>query len=256
VDTQERRVKWWAQFMAASDSFDAAFLLEGFGELVEPKIAAPLLRREVNIATDVVVRHLNRPTSPELAERAAEAVQRLTSTLQRMDERSSGVTSTLEATAVRLALQGRYADAAALAEPVVGTAAMRRLFVTALRLERFDIALALRLLAGGQAPGQALEAAALVGKYSWWPAWVLKIVTERALDGTLDQDTIDALDKCAYAELSPAQARLARKLLGGDAGLIATSALRLEALGESHAAARLRDGDLNAVAIAARLVPL
>ena len=65
-----------------------------------------------------------------------------------------------------------------------------------------------------------------------------------------------ALDRCAYASLSPAQARLARRLLGGDAGLSTTAAERLEALGERDAAGRLRDGDLNAVALAARLVPL
>jgi hypothetical protein len=133
---------------------------------------------------------------------------------------------------------------------------LQRVFVTSLRLERFDIPLALRMLDGGQAPQRAVDTAILVGRYSWWPSWLLRIVTERALADTLDQDTIAALDRCAYAELSPAQARLARRLLGGDAGLIAASAERLEALGEHDAAVRLREGDLNAVAIAARLVPL
>jgi hypothetical protein len=81
-------------------------------------------------------------------------------------------------------------------------------------------------------------------------------VTERALAGTLDDATVHALDRCAYAELSPLQARLARRLLEGDTDMINTSAARLEALGEKEAAGRLRDGDLNAVALAARLVPL
>jgi hypothetical protein len=247
---------WWAQFAELSDRFDPAYLVEGLGELIEPKITAPLLRREVKIATEIVVRFLNRPQSPELAERAGDAERRLTATLERMDERSSGGVSTTEAAAQSLALQGRYAEAAAAAEPFVGAAALSRLFVTALRLERFDIPLALRLLESGMSPQRALDAAILVGRYSWWPAWLLRIVTERALAGTLDQETIDALDRCAYAALSPAQARLARRLLLGDPGLIATSAERLEALGEGEAAARLRDGDLNAVALAARLVPL
>jgi hypothetical protein len=247
---------WWAQFPDVSDRFDGALLVEGFAELVGPKVAAPLLRREVKIASDVVVRHLNRPQSIELAERAAEAVERLIETLRRIEERSSGGFSTGEAAAVCLALEGRHAEAAEAAEPFVGTAPLLRLFVTSLRLERFDIPLALRLLEGGQPPQRAVDTATLIGRYSWWPSWLLRIVTERALADTLDQTTIDALDRCAYAELSPAQARLARRLLGGDAGLIAASAERLETLGEHDAAVRLREGDLNAVAIAARLVPL
>jgi hypothetical protein len=247
---------WWAQFPDVSERFDAALLVEGLAELIEPKVHAPLLRREVKIASDVVVRYLNRPQSAELAERATEAVRRLTETLERIDERSSGAVSTVEAAALCLALAGRHAEAAAKAEPFVGTAPLQRVFVTSLRLERFDIPLALRMLDGGQAPQRAVDTAILVGRYSWWPSWLLRIVTERALADTLDQETIAALDRCAYAELSPAQARLARRLLGGDTGLIAASAERLEALGEHDAAVRLRDGDLNAVAIAARLVPL
>jgi hypothetical protein len=253
---QRHDASWWAQFPAVSERFDVALLVEGIAELIESKVSAPLLRREVKIASDVVVRHLNRPQSPELAERASEAIRRLTETLQRIDERSTGTTSTVEAAAMCLALSGRYAEAAAAAEPFVGTTPLLRLFVTALRLERFDIPLALRLFEGGQQPQGAIDTATLVGRYSWWPSWLLRIVTERALAGTLDQETIEALDRCAYAELSPAQARLARRLLGGDPGLIITSAERLETLGEHEAAVRLRAGDLTAVAIAARLVPL
>jgi hypothetical protein len=247
---------WWAQFAEISERFDAAFLVDGLADLIGPKIAAPLLRREAEIAADVVVRHLNRPQSVELAERATEAIRRLAETLRRIGERSSGAVSTAEAAALCLALQGQHAEAAAEAERFVGTAALLRLFVTAMRLERFDVTLALGLLGSGQSPQRAVSAASLVGRYSWWPSWLLRIVTERALAGTLDQETIAALDRCAYAELSPAQARLARRLLGGDAGLIATSAERLDALGEHEAAVRLREGDLNAVAIAARLMPL
>jgi hypothetical protein len=254
--TKGHAAAWWAEFLAVEGNFDAAFLVEGFGDLIDRKIEAPLLRREARIATEVVVRYLNRVQSEDLAERARVAAERLASTLRRMDERSSGVTSTLEASAMSEALQGRYGDAAAMAEPFTGTVALLRLFLTALRLERFDIPIALRLLEAGRTPAQAVECGALMGRYSWWPSWLLRVVTQRALAGTLDDETMAALDKCAYAELSPAQARLARRLLDGDAGLIATSAVRLETLGEPEAAARLRDGDLNAVALAARLVPL
>lgn len=256
VKTQGHAASWWAQFLDTSEHVDAAFLVEGFGDLIEGKIAAPLLRREARIATDVVVRHLNRPASEELAERAREAADRLSGTVQRMAERASDANSTVEVAALAQALHGRYAEAAAEAEALVGTTELQRLFLTALRLERFDIKLALRLLEAGRAPADAVDSGTLVGRYNWWPSWLLRIVTERALAGTLDRDTLAALDRCAYAELSPAQARLARCLLSGDAGMIATSAERLEALGEAETAGRLRDGDLNAVALAARLVPL
>jgi hypothetical protein len=256
VETHVHPADWWGQFLEVSEHFDRAYLLEGLADLVERTITAPLLRREARIAADVVVRHLNRPGSAELAELAGAAAARLATTLQRIDDRSTGGMSTAEAAALSLALHGRYADAAAAAEPFVGTKALHRLFITALRLERFDIPLALRLLESGQSPASAVRSGALVGRYSWWPSWLLRIVTERALAGTLDADTMAALDRCAYASLSPAQARLARRLLDGDAGLMTTAAERLEALGEREAAGRLRDGDINAVALAARLVPL
>jgi hypothetical protein len=256
VETQPHPPEWWGQFLEMSVQFDRAYLVEGLADLLERTIAAPLLRREARIAADVVVHHLNRTGSAELAERAGSAAARLAITLQRIDDRSTGGMSTAEAAALSLALHGRYPEAAAAAEPFVGAKALCRLFLTALRLERFDIALALRLLDGGQSPANAVRSGALVGRYSWWPSWLLRIVTERALAGTLDADTMAALDRCAYASLSPAQARLARRLLGGDTGLLTTAAERLEALGERDAAGRLRDGDLNAVALAARLIPL
>jgi hypothetical protein len=246
---------WWGQFAAVSERFDAAVLVDGLADLLRPKVTAPLLRREVQLAGEWVIKHLNRPASAELAASAEASVKRLADTLARIEERSTGTVSTVEAAALCLALQGRYAEAAEAAEPLVGTHALLRLFVTALRMEYFDIPLATRLLEGGQSPEQAVRSAMLVGRYSWWPAWLLRIVTERALAGTLNEDTIHALDRCAYAELSPLQAKLARRLLEGDHELINTSAARLEALGEPEAAAQLRDGDLNAVALAARLVP-
>jgi hypothetical protein len=255
VQGQAHSESWWAGFPAASPRFDPAYLVDGLGDLITRKIAAPLLRQEVKIATDVVVRALNRPGNEELAGLAEAAAARLSGTLARIEERSSGSTSTTEAAAMGHALQGRYARAAAEAEPFVGTVPLLRLFLTALRLERFDIPLALRMLEAGRDPAEAVRSGLLIGRYSWWPSWLLHVVTERALAGTLDDDTIAALDRCAYAELSPFQARTARRLLSGETALINTAAERLEGLGEREAADRLRDGDLNAVALAARLVP-
>jgi hypothetical protein len=255
VQEQAHPEEWWAQFPAASARFDAAYLVDGLGDLISPKITAPLLRQEVKIATDVVVRALNRPGNDDLAGLAAAAATRLSGTLERMDQRSTGTLSTAEATAMSHALHGRPARAAAEAEPFVGTPLLLRLFLAALRLERFDIPLALRLLEAGRDPDEAVRSGLLIGRYSWWPSWLLHIVTERALAGTLDDDTIAALDRCAYADLSPFQARLARRMLSGETGLISTAAERLEGLGERETADRLRDGDLNAVALAARLVP-
>ena len=248
---------WWAQFPDVSDRFDAASVTEGLSDEIIPEIASPLLRREAEIAAEVVVRHLNKPSSTELAERAAKATGRLVATLRRLDDRTTADESaTTEAHALSLTLQGRYAEAAAEAERFLGTAPVLKVFVTALRLERFDTSLAMRLIDAGQRPAAAVRSGLAVGKYGWWPSWLLKVVTERALAGRLDEATITALDQCAYAELSPAQARVARRLLSGDEMMIDASAQRLEGLGEKVAAARLREGDLTAVALAARLIPL
>ncbi|GAB1691252.1 hypothetical protein [Krasilnikovia sp. M28-CT-15] len=247
---------WWAQFPDASERFDTASAVDGLGELILPHIPSPLLRREAEIATDIVVRRLVRPNSPEAAERADTALSRFGATLDRLAERSTGTGSIAEALALREALQGRCPAAAAACEPYVGTGKLAKVFLAALRLEYFDIPLALRLLNGGQEPAQAVRSGRLIGRYSWWPAWLLNVVTERALAGTLDEETIIALDTCAYASLSPAQARLARHLLAGDPRLIGTAVQRLEVLGEADAAARLLDGDLKAVALAARLMPM
>jgi hypothetical protein len=256
ADRHTRPAAWWGQFLQLTERFDAAYVVEGMGDLIERRVSAPLLRQEVKIAVDVVTRHLNRLSSPELTVRAEAARHRLTSTLERIEERSGGGVSTVEAGALALALNGDYAGAAAAAEPFLRPGLLEQLFVTALRLERFDIPMALRLLDGGQQPWEAIRAGQLLGRYSWWPSWLLNVVTERALAGALDEQMIEALDKCAYASLSPAQANLARKLLNGDESLIATAAQRLAQMGEAGAGERLREGDLNTVALAARLIGL
>jgi len=259
VETKHRAhpASWWAQFREVSGSFDAALVTEGITDLVIPKIKSPLLRREAEIAADVVVRHLAKSSSPELAERAEKQIKRLVATVERLTDRSTGEDAGITETYVVChALQGDWAQAATEAEPFVGTQPLLRAFVGALRLERFDPVLAVRLLRAGQGPAAAVKAGLMVGKYGWWPDWLMRIVTERAMAGALDQATITALDRCAYAELSPAQAKMARRLLNGDRALIDASAYRLEGLGEPHAATKLREGDLTTVALAARLIPL
>ena len=249
--------KWWAQFPEVSDRFDAAVVTEGLSDLIIPKIDSPLLRREAEIAAEVVVLHLNKPLSEELETRAIKGVKRLVATVSRLNERSTtDDDGTTESWALCHALEGRWAEAAAEAEPFVGTQPLLRVFVSALRLERFDNALAVRLLRAGHRPEAAVHSGLIVGKYAWWPDWLIRIVSERAVAGTLDDDFITALDRCAYAELSPIQAKMARRLLNGDEMLIEATAYRLENLGEPATAENLRDGDLTAVALAARLIPL
>jgi hypothetical protein len=248
--------EWWAQFPEASERFDAALVVDGFGDLLVRRIGAPLLRQEAKLATEVVVRWLNKPGSAELEAWAHAAAERLAGTVRRFNDSATSTASTEEAEILSLVLKGDYAKAAAAAQDIIGTLPILRLFVTALRLEYFDIPLTLRLIEGGQDPHRAIQSGFLIGKYGWWPSWLLRVVTERALAGRLDPTTISALDRCAYAELSPFQARLARRLLDGEVDLIATAAQRLEGLGEKDAAQRLRDGDLETVALAARLVPL
>jgi hypothetical protein len=257
VETQQpgHPASWWAQFAQVSERFDAAIVTEGLGAAINAKIAFSLLRREAEIATEVVVAHLNKPASTELAERAEKTVARLVATVERLGERAGEKTSVDEAYVLCQVLQGRFDEAAALMEPVVGTPSLLRIFVSGLRLEHFDTSLTVRLLREGQTPADAIRCGLLVGKYGWWPSWLLKTVTERALAGQLDEETVTALDQCAYADLSPIQARTARRLLAGDQALMDTCADRLNGLGEHEAAAKLRDGDLSAVALAARLLP-
>ncbi|MET0423315.1 MAG: hypothetical protein ABW046_05545 [Actinoplanes sp.] len=248
---------WWAQFAEASEKFDAATVTEGLADVITPAISSPLLRREAEIAAEVVVRALNKPSSPELAERAAKARERLAATVERLAERATAEDAGIsEAYALCHILEGRFAEGAAEIETSIGTGKLLDAFVAALYLEHFDKALTMRLLKAGQRPDQAVQSGLVVGKYGWWPTWLLKVVAERALDGTLDEETITALDRCAYAELSPAQARVARRLLTGDEMLIDASADRLENMGEPDAAVKLREGDLTTVALAARLIPI
>ncbi len=248
---------WWAEFEQSQDKFDAASVTETLSEVIVPGIPALLLRREGEIAADTVLRYLNKPSSLERAELAATAAARLMSTVERIHERAIGDESgTTAAYALCHLLHGRWAYAAAEVEPLLGTAPLVKAFVAALRLESFGAKLALRLLNAGHSPAAAVRSSVALGRYGWWPSWLLKIVTERVLAGTLDVDTITALKQCAYADLSPTQARMAGRLINAEPQLVEATASRLDALGEHPTAVKLRGGDVTTVAFAARLIPV
>jgi len=248
---------WWAEFQGNCDRFDVASVTEALADVIIPGIPSLLLRREGEIAAEAVTRHLNRRSSPELAGRAATAADRLVATVARINERTTADDAgTTAAYALCHVLQGRWARAAADIEPVLGTAPLLKAFVSALRLETFGAELALRLLNSGYSPATAVRSSVALGRYSWWPSWLLNIVTERVLAGTLCADTIAALKQCAYAGLTPRQARMAKRLLNAEPQLVEATASRLETLGEHPAAHRLRGGDIATVAFAARLIPV
>jgi hypothetical protein len=248
---------WWAQFEECTEKFDRASVTEALADEITPRIPSMLLRREGEIAAEAVLRHLNRPASPELAERAGLAAARLVATVERLTERATGDNAgTDEAYALCRLLDGNWAEAASGAEPMLGTMPLVRAVVSALRLESLGADLAVRLLGAGQPPAAAVKAARAIARYGWWPKWLLSIVTERVIAGTLDAETVAALKRCAFAELSPTQARMAKRLLAAEPQLVEATASRLETLGEHPAARKLRQGDLGTVAFAARLIPV
>jgi hypothetical protein len=248
---------WWAQFEDCAEKFDRASIVEALAGEIVPRIPSLLLRREADIAAETVLRHLNRPSSPELAQRATEAIVRLAATVVRLDERSIGDDSrTTEAHALSRLLQGYWAEAASHVEPVIGTTTLIRAVVSALRLEAIGADLAVKLVNAGHSPTAAVRSSQAIGRYSWWPTWLLSVVTERVMAGTLCADTVAALQKCAFAGLTPTQARMARRLIAAEPQLVEATAHRLETLGEHPAARMLREGDLGTVAFAARLIPV
>jgi len=250
-------VSWWAEFEQNCERLDAASVTEALAEAITPAIPSLLLRREADHAADVVLRHLNRPANPERAERAATATLRLATTVQRIDDRSIGDDAgTSAAHALCRVLQGDWAQAAAATEPLVGTARLVKAFVSALHLESFGAEIALRLLNAGHSPAVAVRSSHALGRYSWWPKWLQEIVIERVLADTLNNETVAALKQCAFAGLSPTQARMARRLFNAEPQLIEATASRLDNLGEHPAATRLRGGCEATVAFAARLIPV
>jgi hypothetical protein len=248
---------WWAQFEECSDRFDRASITEALLDEITPRIPSLLLRREAEMAGEAVLRALHKPDNAERAERAEEATNRLIATVARINERATGDDAGTDAAyAICLLLEGHWAQAASDAEPVTGTMRLMSAVVMAMRLEPFGADVAVRLLKAGHAPAAAVTSARAIGRYSWWPNWLLEVVTEKVLAGSLDHATIAALQRCAFAELSPTQARMAKRLLKAEPQLVEATATRLETLGEHPAARKLRQGCLDTVAFAARLIPV
>jgi len=246
-------VSWWAELLGSSPRFDAAFMLDELSGALVPRIANPMVRREVALAVAKVHQHLVRPGHAELAEDAGAARQRLRATLARVHTQRAEV---VHADVVAHAVCGDYPAAAAGAEPLLGWSPTLELGLTALRLETFDAELTITMLDAGRLPADAVRAGRLMGRYQWWPGWLRTIAVRRALAGTLTREAITALEQCGYAALTPAQARVATDLLGGDPAAVAAAALRLHDAGAHQAAEDLRRGGLTAVALAARLISL
>lgn len=245
-------VDWWQQFETASDRFDEAILTTGLTELLLPKITSQLLQREADIAADIAILYRNKPNSEGVRDRFDSARNRLRETISRLEARDVDRAALLEAEVVSWVLDGDYARAAAEIESRVGAVTLLRMFVAALRVAHLNVNVTAQLLNAGRTPAEAIYAGKIVGKYGYWPDWLRDLVVEHAQAGTLTDDFVAALDLCAFATLRSTQARLARQLIRREPAAINSAARILEAIGESEIAARLREGDMGAVAFAAR----
>jgi len=243
---------WWRQFETASDKFDAAILTTGLTEMLLPKITSQLLQREADIAAGVAILYRNKPNSEGLRDRYDSARNRLRETIDRLAAREVDPAALVEAEVVLWVIDGDYARAAAEIEPRAGAVVLLRIFVSALRVAHLDVSVTAQLLNGGRTPAEAIFAGKIVGKYGYWPDWLRDLVVEHAMAGTLTDDYVAALDLCAFATLRSTQSRLARQLLRGEPAAVNSAARTLEAIGETEIAARLREGDVGAVAFAAR----
>ncbi|GAA4606515.1 hypothetical protein BJY16_005872 [Actinoplanes octamycinicus] len=250
--SSEHSVDWWQQFESASDRFDEAIVTIGLTELLLPKITSQLLQREADIAADIAILYRNKANSEGLRDRYDKARSRLRETIERLASRGVDPASLAEAEVVSWVIDGDYARAAAELEPRIGAVVLLRIFVSALRVTHLDVPVTAQLLNAGNTPAEAIHAGKIVGKYGYWPDWLRELVVEHAMAGTLTDDFVAALDQCAFATLRSTQARLAKQLLRKEPAAINSAARTLEHIGEDAIAVRLRDGDVGAVAFAAR----
>lgn len=88
------------------------------------------------------------------------------------------------------------------------------------------------------------------------PALALALASRSDLRDETYRHPVVALDKCACAELTPIQANLGRRLLGGNEALLDTAAQRLVGLDEPEAAARLPESVIGAASFPVRLSTL
>jgi hypothetical protein len=250
--TAAHPVDWWRQFQTATERFDEAIVTTGLTELMLPKITSQLLQREADIAADIAILYRNKPNSEGLLDRYNGARHRLRETIARLADRDVDPAALAEAEVVSWVLDGDYARAAAEIEPRVGAVRLLRIFVSALRVSALDVNVTAHLLNAGRTPAEAIYAGKIVGKYGYWPDWLRDLVVEHAVAGTLTDEFVAALDLCAFATLRSTQSRLARQLLRREPAAINSAARTLEAIGETDIAVRLREGDVGAVAFAAR----
>jgi hypothetical protein len=244
--------EWWDRLMHASGPFDDAVATERLAELILPRIPHRMMRREAELAVNRVVWYLIKQT-PDLRATATRVTERLEALLLRRRDRDNDGPGVAEGEAICQLLRQRYGQAAASAEPTVGLEKLLHAIFASVRSTNLHIAFTIDLLKRGQEPEQAIRSGLALGVYRWWPGWLRTAATELAVAGRLDEEAITALDRCAFAELNPLQARMARKLMSGDSDLASQAASRLVSLGKPDAAQALLRGDLEAIAMASKL---
>lgn len=245
--------EWWDGLLHACGPFDDAVATERLAELILPQIPKRMVRREAELAVNRVVSYLIKQT-PDLRATALRVTERLeTLLLRRRHHGADDEPGVREGEAICRLLRQRYGDAAAAAEGTVGMENLLRAVFASVRSSTLHTAFTIELLKRGQEPEPAIRAGLALGTYRWWPTWLRTVASDLALADRLDEESIMALDRVAFAELNPLQARMARKLIGGDAELAGVAASRLMALGKADAAAALLQGDIEAIALASKL---
>jgi hypothetical protein len=244
--------EWWDGLLNVCGPFDEAVATERLAELILPRIPHRMLRREADLALNKVVLYLIKRT-PDLhatARKVAERLEVLLVKRRREDDDEPGMS---EGEALCRLMRQEYGAAAAFAERTVDLDKLLQAVFAALRSTTLHVPITIELLKRGQEPELAVRAGLALGTYRWWPEWLRSVATDLALRGQLSQDIITALDRCAFAELNPIQARMARKLIDGDPELAGIAASRLVSLGKADAAAALLRGDLEAIGMASKL---
>jgi hypothetical protein len=244
--------EWWDGLLRACGPFDDAVATERLAELILPRISRRMVRREAEMAINRVVLFLIKQT-PDARATALKVTERLEALLLRRHDEDDEEPGVAEGQAICRLLRQQYGSAAATAERIVGMDKLLHAIFASLRSSSLHTAFTVELLKRGQEPEHAVRAGLALGTYRWWPGWLRSVATDLALAGRLDTATITALDRCAFAELNPIQARMARKLIDGDRELAGLAASRLVSLGKSDAAAALLRGDLEAIAMASKL---
>ncbi len=245
--------EWWDGLLLACGPFDDAVATERLAELILPQIPRRMMRREAELAVNRVVWYLIKQT-PDLRTTALKVTERLEVLFtRRRNQGDDDETGVRAGDAICRLLRQQYGHAAAVAEATVGLEKLLLAMFASVRSSTLHTAFTVELLKRGQDPEPAIRAGLALGTYRWWPAWLRTVATDLAVAGRLDDESIMALDRAAFAELNPIQARMARKLIAGDPELAGVAASRLMSLGKADAAAALLQGDIEAIAMASKL---